>query len=180
MKTTAQTVQAVNYLHEYAPQIIERVKNILDPFIGRDIFKTDGSLKKIVPYTSERISKKVPGGWLTVDYWIRKEYNYVSLWVKICYNGGTHDVKPSTAFCIYQDQSYTIYTITETTDAMLYKHYQLTAFSDQSQVDPQYNETELSAQAAIIQAKKDELNKLIDSFPYRLRDAFNVPNWIRS
>jgi len=48
------------------------------------------------------------GTYYDVHYWFDYSYNELKVNVKLCINGGSWDVRPTTAFCQYEEQQLTI------------------------------------------------------------------------
>ena len=110
-KTQAEIkVLAINTLYEYAEKYINHERQRLTAFIGMDIFKVDGSFKQ--KYDSPKLSDKLQmsdGTWVDAHYWFTHYTNSFEIHVKICINGGSYDIKPVTAFCQYEEQTFTLF-----------------------------------------------------------------------
>lgn len=107
-------VLAINTLYEYAQQFYEYEKLHFGQFIGKDIFKIDGSIK--AKYEHEKLSfsgKLNDGTNVNAHYWFTSRHGYFDIHVKICVNGGSYDVSPSTAFCQYEETTLTLFKIEE-------------------------------------------------------------------
>jgi hypothetical protein len=170
MKNFNKLVDAVNYLYEYIPLVVTEVKNQLEPHIGKPIFKTDGTWRKSVNWEYKPIQKQLPNGdFLSVQYYVRQYSNYVDLTVKICLNGGSYDVYPSTAFTIYQEAGITIYTTDDEGNLVEYD-------VDLDQWNQRFDFDTLVKQAEVVNIKAKELKNEIDKVSYRFREALYLPS----
>ncbi len=105
-------VLAVNTLHKYLLEFYAHEKSFYSQFVGQDIFKADGSVKK--KFEHERLSFSgfmEDGTHYDAHYWLSLAHGYFDINVKICVNGGSYDVKPVTAFCQYENQSITLFKV---------------------------------------------------------------------
>ncbi len=103
-------VMAINLLYQASKIILDYEQKHFSQFIGQNIFKVDGSVK--AKFQHEKIEVKIPieGVYTSVSYWFEKRGSYsFDINVKICVNGGSYDVQPSTAFCQYQNESLTLF-----------------------------------------------------------------------
>lgn len=163
-------VDAVNFLNEYIPQIVIEVKKQLDPHIGKPIFTGSGAWRKSVNWIYNPIKKQLANGnWLSVEYYVQQHYNYVDLRVKVCLNGGSYDVHPTTAFTIYQEQGLTIYTVDENGNIVDF-NVDLTPYNVKYDVDT------VLKQAEVLNTVAEQLRNEIDKIPHRLRDALYLPS----
>jgi hypothetical protein len=170
MKNFNKLVDAVNYLYEYIPQIVTEVKTQLPPHIGKPIFKADGSWWKSVNWVYNPIQKQLPNGdFLSVQYFVRQYSGYVDLTVKVCLNGGSYEVHPTTAFTIYQEAGITIYTIEN--DNLVEYDVNLDQWNQRFDADT------LVKQAEVINNQAKELKAEIDKVSYRFREALYLPSW---
>ena len=161
----AKLVDAVNFLNEYVPQIVTTVKNQLNSSIGKPIFTVNGAWRKSVNWIYSPIKKQLANGdWLSVEYYVQQQYNYVDLRVKICLNGGSYDVKPVTAFTLYQEQSIIIYIVDENGNIVDFD-VDLTPYTKKYTVET------IMTQANEAERKAKEYEAAREKVPYRFRDA---------
>jgi len=103
-------VLAINTLYEWAEKFFNYEKDHFSQFVGVDIFKVDGSIKKKYEHEKMSFRGKLPDGtFCDAHYWFTHSYNDFRITVKICVNGGSYDVKPTTAFCQYEEQGITLF-----------------------------------------------------------------------
>jgi hypothetical protein len=164
-KNFSKLVDTVNFLNEYIPQIVTTVKNQLDPHIGKPIFTVNGSWRKSVNWQYEPVKKQLANGdWLSVEYYVQQQYRYVDLHIKVCLNGGSHNVTPSTAFTIYQRQSLTIYTVDDNGNIVDFD-VDLTPYTEKYTVET------IMTQANAAELKAKEYEAAREKVPYRFHDA---------
>lgn len=107
-------IMAVNALQEHAKRILAHEIAGFKKLIGVDAFKVDGSMKAKYHFDKmERVSQKFGENWLSVDYYRDKTDSSIRISIKVCINGGSYEVTPSTAFCIYHEESYYIANIVD-------------------------------------------------------------------
>lgn len=160
-------VLAVNTLYEYAEKYYLHEKNRLTPLIGLDIFKVDGSFK--AKYDSPKLSDKLQlddGTWVNAHYWFNNLNYGLDLHVKICVNGGSYDVKPVTAFCQYQEQSFTLF---NKQDGKL-----IETDRDISFLKKRYDVKELQTIANEIKEAAKVYETAYNKMPYLFNDVFDV------
>lgn len=165
-------VLAVNTLQLHAKRILDYEIEQLTKLVGIDCFKVDGSLKQKYMYPNlKRISEKFGKNWLTVDYWSDKtEYDY-RIHVKICINGGSYDVSPSTAFCIYQDESYYPFDI---------KDGKLKAkTNDYSFLNEVFSVEKLEVLSDKVKEIATQYEKMRDKIDYRFHGVLNIERLTR-
>lgn len=166
-------VLAINTLYEYAKLIIEHEKKHFNQFIGKDIFKVDGSLK--AKYEHEKLTFKGQmndGTWFNVHSWYQKYSSSFDLKIKVCVNGGSYDVKPTTAFCQYEEISTTLYELDN--------NCLIASNRDYSYLDKVYNVDELTAISLEIEKAAKEYEKVKDKMPYIFNDVFYIKRLTRS
>ena len=160
-------VLAINTLNEWAEVFYKYEKEHFSKFIGIDIFKVDGSIKQ--KYDHEKQSFKgqlLDGTWVDVHYWFTKRYNSFDINIKLCVNGGSYDVKPTTAFCQYEEMSLTLF---NTVDNKLVE-----TSEDISHLSTRYNLDELVKIAAEIEQAKIVYERAEYKMPYRFKDVFYI------
>jgi hypothetical protein len=160
-------VLAINTLYEYAQKYYEYEKNRLLPFVGLNIFKVDGSLK--AKYDADKLSDKIQlsdGTFVDAHYWFYNSSYSFDIRVKICINGGSYDVHPTTAFCQYEEISLTLFkkdndklADTDTDISFLHKRYDV---------------NELRQIAANIKLAAIEYEKEAGKMPYQFNSVFGL------
>lgn len=166
MNAIEQKVTAVNLMHKYAKEFIEYEMNHFNQYLGIDIFKVDGSIKQ--KYEHEKLSYKGQlndGTWYDVHYWFESRYSF-DIHVKLCINGGSYDVKPSTAFCHYEEQSFELF--------KLDKNKLAKSERTNESLDVRYDITELQIIANQIKIAQKVYESEFEKMPYQFRDVFNV------
>lgn len=159
-------VLAINTLYEYAQKFYEYEKKHFSQFIGKDIFKVDGSIK--AKYEHERLSFKgqLPDGtWYNAHYWFESKYSF-DIHVKICVNGGSYDVKPTTAFCQYEEISIKLFDIK---DGSLIETESAPDF-----LNKRYEVSELIQQANEIKELAKRYEYEADKFPYIFKQVCDI------
>jgi len=172
-KTQAEIkVLAINTLYEYAEKYIAHEKARLSAFIGLDIFKVDGSFK--AKYDAPKLSDKLQlpdGTWVDAHYWFNSRNHGLDINVKVCVNGGSYDDKPATAFCEYQEQSFTLF---NKEDGKLVENN-----SDRSFLKKRYNVDEVTAIANEVKEAAKQFKQVADKMPYLFYDTFYLPRLSR-
>ena len=157
-------VIALNLLNEYAAKYLNYERTHFSQFLGKDIFKVDGSVK--AKFDHDKLSDKfqMPDGtWVDVHYWFTKAYGYFNIHIKICVNGGSYDVKPTTAFCQYEEMTLTLF---EVKDGLVETTQQ------DNDLTIRYDVAELQAIAAEIKQAGEVYNRVYEKMPHRFTDVF--------
>lgn len=172
-KTQAEIkVLAINTLYEYAKKYVNHEKTRLDAFIGLDIFKVDGSFKQ--KYDSPKLSDTLTlpdGTFVNAHYWFKHYSTDFGICVKICINGGSYDVKPTTAFCQYEEQYFSLFNKVDG---------KLTATEiDREYLNTRYDVAQLTAIATTIKEAAKVYEAEADKMPYLFRDTFYLSRLTR-
>ena len=176
MNTTTQTpvkksnvevkVLAINTLYEWAEKFYQYEKQHFQQFIGKAIFKVDGSVK--AKFDHEKMSHKgqLPDGtWVNAHYWFTSRYNSFDIHVKICVNGGSYDVKPSTAFCQYEEQTVELFKINEAGELVENSN-------DISWLKKRYDVAELTSTANDVKKAAEVYEAALNKMPWIFREVF--------
>lgn len=158
-------VLAINTLYEYSKQIAEYEYNHFKQFVGIDVFKVDGSVK--LKYKHDRLTFKgqmKDKTWYSADYYLKITSDSLEVHVKICVNGGSYDVKPSTAFCQYEDK---IIHILDAKNCVL----QDTKI-DLDYLDERFNVESLNKIAAEVRKAAEIYEIELKKMPYLFKDVF--------
>jgi hypothetical protein len=157
---------SLNTLYQYAKEFYEYEKAHFSQFIGKNIFKVDGSFKQ--KYEHDRMTAKgqLPDGtFYGVHYWFEYSYHTLKMRVKSCINGGTYDDK--TYFCQYDDL--TIY-IFDTNDNNELQETQ----PDISYLDKRYNAEELTEISKQIELAALAYDLELSRMPHQFRQVFHL------
>lgn len=101
-----------------------------------------------------------------VHYWFQLAHGYFDMQIKCCVNGGSYDVKPVTAFCEYQETTYTL---------MEFREGQLCETTrNNNDYSGRYDADAITKKAAALKQKEEEYEKLISSFPYLFKGVMNI------
>ena len=111
-------VLAINTMNEYAAKFVEYEMKHFFQFIGQSIFKVDGSVK--AKFAHEKLSFKGQlddGTFFDAHYWFETRRSF-DLVTKICINGGSYDVQPTTAFCQYEETRTELFALNDSGELM--------------------------------------------------------------
>ena len=166
-KMTQQQIKviALNTLNKYAREFFNYEKEYFNQFIGKNIFKVDGSIKAKFEHEIKSIREKQGDIFVYVYYWFEYKYNEFMICVKGCVNGGSYDVQPSTAFCQYEKCTLTLFK-TDNEDNLL------ETVSDTSEIDQVYNLDELEKIAAEIKEAAKVYEMICKKMPYLFNEVF--------
>ncbi len=167
-------VLAINTLYKYALLTIEQEINHFKKFIGIDIFKVDGSIKQkyINPDSKVFEGKLEDGTYYHVHSWYKVGYGCFDLCVKICINGGSYDVKPTTAFCQYEEVRTTMFDLVEGSKLK-------ETNTDRSYLQTVYNVEDLTRKAENVKNAAKVYETAQNSMPYIFRDVFYIERLTR-
>jgi hypothetical protein len=160
-------VLAINTLYEYAEKFYNYEKEYLSKFIGVNVFKVDGSLK--AKYDHEKLAFKgqlSDGTYFDAHYWLSYRHGYLDICVKICINGGSYDVQPTTAFCQYENTTITLF---KTQDDKLTE-----TNTDISYLKERFNLQDLKAIATEIKEAEKQYEETAKKMPYIFNDVFYI------
>lgn len=167
-------VLALNTLNEYAEQIYNYEKKHFSQFLGKDIFKVDGSLKQKYEHPKLEFNGQMADGtFYSVSYWFTSAYNHFDVNIKICINGGSYDVKPTTAFCQYEETRPTLFEIEKTGELK-------ETTQQPNDYSVRYDVASLEAKAAQIKAAAEQYRKASESLPYQFKDVLYIERLTRS
>jgi hypothetical protein len=160
-------ILSVNNLYKYAKQFFEYERTHFLQFLGQSIFKVDGSVKAKFDHEKQSYKGQLPDGtWVNAHYWFTSSYGYFDIHVKICVNGGSYDVKPTTVFCQYDETTLTMFKIE---DGKL-----IDSPADISHLDQVFNIQELQKAAKGIEEAAKAYNDECKKLPYMFHDVFLV------
>lgn len=168
-KKTNQEVKvlSINTLNQYAEQFFLYEKEYFRQFIGKDIFKVDGSIKAKFDHEKQSFRGQLPDGtFVDAHYWFTSNYGYFDIHVKICVNGGSYDVKPATAFCQYEEMALTLFKIEA--------GKLIDTDTDITHLKERYNLSDLQKIAAEIGEAKKIYEAAENKMPYRFKDVFYI------
>jgi hypothetical protein len=172
-KTQAEVkVLAVNTLYQYAEQFFNYERQYFSQYLGQSIFKVDGSVKAKYEHEKQSFKGQLPDGtWVNAHYWFTNRYNCFDIHIKICVNGGSYDVKPSTAFCQYDEMTLEMFKIE---DGKLIDSPQ-----DISHLKERFDIDSLKAIAANIEQAKKMYESAADKMPHRFKEVFWIERLTR-
>lgn len=159
-------VLAVNTLYEWADKFYAYEKEYFSQFIGVNIFKVDGSIK--AKYEHEKMTfkgKLSDGTFVNAHYWFTNTYSF-DIKISICVNGGTYDVKPSTAFCEYDEMTLTLFNLH---DGKL-----IETNTDTAHLKERFDIEILKTIANDIEQAKKAYELAENKMPYRFREVFYI------
>lgn len=161
-------VIAINTLYKYAKDIIAYEKKHFDQFIGKGVFKVDGSIKQ--KFDHEKLTFKGnlnDGTYYDVHYWFDVRSSYFDVNIKVCVNGGSYDVIPATAFCQYDTLNTTLYQLDKEGGLIQCER-------DYTYLDKVYNVTELSEIANEIKDAAKKYEQAASKMPYIFESVFYI------
>lgn len=105
MKNLKQNIEAANLHTAAAKKYYLKALNQASALIGKKVKTAAGDAAKLWTVERHHEKKQVNGCFLDTHTWF--EFTSGSIWINIktCYNGGSWDTIPTTAFCIYIDSS---------------------------------------------------------------------------
>jgi hypothetical protein len=160
-------VLAINTLYKYAAIILKHEQEHFNKFLGIDIFKVDGSIK--MKYEHEKLSFKGQFEDKTcydVHYWYTKRSSIFDITVKVCVNGGSYDVRPSTAFCQYEEMTFTLYD--------LENNNLKECTNNRNYLSDEFNVDELTAIANDIKQAAKVYEQALNKMPYIFKEVFSI------
>ncbi len=102
-------VQCNNTLKNSIKELLPLLMTALAPFIGVKIFGSGGggASKKFedCKWPEKSVKYNIDGVWVSFSYYLKFYYNQLQLCTTVCISGGSHDTKPSTAYCQYTDKN---------------------------------------------------------------------------
>ncbi len=165
-------VLAVNTLYEWAKKFFDYEYSHFKQFIGQDIFKADGTIKKKFDHEKISFEGKLPDGtYLNAHYWFESSRGYFDICVKICINGGSYDVRPATAFCQYEQQTLTLF--------KLDNYHLVETATDTDFLNSRYDVESLQKTAAEIKEAAKMYEAAAAKMPYRFKDVFWIERLTR-
>jgi hypothetical protein len=97
----------VNDARTFFNREVPKIQAILKPFLGKKVLNADGSIAKklndLIKFDEVLLKPFEEDGRGTLDAYMSVTSYNVRIQAKLCYNGGSYDVKPSTAYCVYHD-----------------------------------------------------------------------------
>ena len=160
-------IQALNLLNEYSAQYFTAATDHFRRFLGVNPFKVDGTIKEKYKIRLEPIKGRTQDDtYFDVHAWIVKGYSSLDIRVKICISGGSYDVKPSTAFTLYEDVTIEICEIRD--DILCERTRQAPDFTTR------YHEDDILKAAEEAKKAASEYRKAYDRVPYQFRDILQI------
>lgn len=165
-------VLAINTLNEYAGKIYQYEMEHFSKFIGQSIFKVDGSIKQKYDHEKLYFKGQMPDGtYYNLDYYFRSNRSF-DIHITVCVNGGSYDVRPSTAFCWYER---TIFELFPIIDGQIQTSERASKidFSKRYKVEELLELQDKAHEAAKV------YEKTVDAVPYIFRDVLNIQRLTR-
>lgn len=159
MKKLEYNILASNILSRAVKEIVNYEMLHFDKFIGMDIFKVDGELKKKFEHDKITIKPKTRDGvFVHVTYYLEYKYRELNAKINVTVYGNGFNADDSACTTLYK-----------TENGLLVK-----ADTDRSYLDIIYNLEDLQKQADEIKEAEKVYNKLAEKFPYKFRHLFNI------
>lgn len=167
-------VISINTLYEFAKQIFNYEKEHFSKFLGVNIFKVDGSLKAKFEHPRMIVKGHLTDGtYYEVTYYFTSSYNRFDIKITSCINGGSWDVRPTTAFCEYNDLTLTMFK-TDNEGKLIETP------EDIDYLDTRFNLDELKAIAEKIKEKAKEYEYEASKMNYIFRSVFDIERLCRN
>lgn len=168
-------VQGLNLMNEYTSQIVPQLLEAIKGLIGVKIFLADGGKsKKLAAITLPNIVRGLDAAtdtFLDYGYYLTSSYGILQMRINLCINGGSYDVKPSTAFTQYFEKTLHLGDIEDgilnslvTTEAIMYN----------SALNKRYDEAGILAAVDNYNEKAKELEVLKNKVPHEIRHLFYI------
>lgn len=162
-------IQALNMLNEYSEKYFALATEHFYKFLGVDIFRVDGSIKQKYVLTLPTFEGKLPDGtFFNIHAWTKNTGYVLELNIKLCINGGSHDEKPSTAFCQYENAYFDICVVRD--GKLAERERQPNDFS------LRYEEGDILTKAAEAEEAAKVYKNKLDKVPYQFRDILWLKN----
>lgn len=109
LKSLQLEIHAKNELNRLAILIIKNLLPQLPQYLGKKITIADGFSKKFIVELFEPFVNNFEGGCAQIvgnrlDY----QYDRLEIIIKLCFNGGSYEARPSTAYTKYIEKTFTI------------------------------------------------------------------------
>jgi len=180
MKNLINNVNAINLLHKEANKIIHLYIDHFNKFEGQKICNVGGEIGKKFAIRLPGIDGNFEGAKYNIHSWIETTNHSLIIRVKICLNGGSYDIQPSTAFCIYREINFYAFEISHSWDN--------TELNGVLKINPNYlfkpfktnfKAIELQKIATKVKKAAENYNKIADSMPYQFKDLFYIERLTR-
>lgn len=165
-------ILAVNTLREHCKQIISYEVEKMQPLIGKDPFKVDGSFKQKYQFPRLVIEKKKISAfgfdwWINTHYYHKLQYGKYELTVITTVSGGGYD--KNGVNCNHSQQKQLI-------DLYEYENNIITkrAAMDLSFLDVVYSEDKILQAAEVVKQKEKEYETALNSIPYYFADTLYI------
>lgn len=161
-------ILCVNTLYQHSKEIIAAELTRLTPFIGLGILKTDGSFKK--KYEAERLTYKYKVNQYGFDFWVDTHYYFsaaygkLSVKVRTTVSGGGYDKHGVNCNNDQQSQSFDLFNIDAAGKLQPLE-------VNREFLDKVYNEAEILAAAANVEAAAKQYEAVLKTVPYLFRST---------
>jgi hypothetical protein len=160
-------VLAINLFNEFATIAVAYENEHFKQFLGKDIFKVDGSVKQKYQHEPQTFKGTLKDGThYNFHYWFSPSKSSFNMTMKICINGGSYDLHPSNAFCLYHETTTELFA--KENGVLIESTRQRHDFTKRFSVDEllKANEAVKQAEEAFNEAKK--------SVPYDFHSVLNI------
>lgn len=156
----------MNAINEYSETLVNFLLPELQKYIGKRIFLVNGTKAKIFELPElERSDVKEADKYIGYSYYINEQYNKVCLHVRVRINGGSYDVRPSTAYCQYNDRTIEL---GDTENGILKTVDTLEKIVTSWELSKRYSEETIQAQIARFKEAKKAAEALLSVIPYEV------------
>lgn len=173
MTQLQQRIEGTNYLNAERLKLLKAIQNDLKTMEGQKVQLSTGERAKKWTLKSDTTKKEtVINGekvYLSFSWYYDLSHSFVTLKMKVCINGGSYDVRPSTAFCQYIESSDYIARLenqclkdTDDIDQCIE--------NAQNEVENPLNEVIFNEQLKEYKQAKEVLERIKETVHYKLKD----------
>jgi len=163
-------ILCLNTLYAHSKEIINHENAFLAQYVGKKLFKNDGSYLAKIPYQRLHIEKKQITAfgftwWIDTHYWHSVKYNRYEITVKTCVSGGGADKNGVSHQCNYQQQTFGLFSIND--EGTLTGQLE----QDREYLNRVYNEAEILAAAKEVEQAAKVYDSVLNKVPYLFRST---------
>ncbi len=159
-------VKAVNLLNKFAKTIFEYEQEYFSQFMGKNVFKVNGSIKEKYKHEHLEISGKDDGDFYIITYYFDNRASF-DINITVCLSGGSYDVNPVTAFCLYEKSMHS-----------MFKLDRFGAITEKCPIPKELNDTfditELNKIAGNIKLAAGKYKSEVETMPYVFRSVYDI------
>ena len=168
-------VQGLNLLNTYTTEFVPKVLEALTGLIGAKIFLANGDKsKKLVAIALPTRTKGLDiftDTFVDYSFYLTESYGSLQMRISLCINGGSYDVKPTTAFTQYFDKTVHLGDIK---DGVLQSLVSVEDAAKNSGLDTRFDEASILASAETYNIAAEELDKLKNKVPHQVRHLLGI------